>query len=153
MEAPSFRSSFTLFRVLTDMGFMPFSRTWMDRSHRAKRLAVVALGVGVFALAARTLQPSRSTAAPNVRQALEPGSRPGAIVPIGRKLGELMGQEFRILVHASELGPRYTVISPAGIVLAEDLSETEVGQAFPGLEIETMTADAPDDMHPSESDW
>src|SRR5688572_30470957 len=75
-------AAFTVFGLLVDMGFMPFSRTWMDRSHRAKRLAVVALGVGVFALAARTLQPSRSTAAPEVQQSLRTGARPGAIVPV-----------------------------------------------------------------------
>lgn len=62
-----------------------------------------------------------------------------------RQLGELHGNEFRLIVHASDLGPRYTVISPEGVLLAEDLSAAEVATDFPGLQLDLMTADAPDE--------
>jgi hypothetical protein len=101
-------------------------------------------------LAGRSFEPMRSTAAVGLNTGSPAGAAAGA--PLRRKLGELTGQSFRILVHASLDGPRYTVISPDGVILAERLSESEMARDFPALELDTMTAEAPD-ADPNATDW
>lgn len=116
----------------------------------AKRLALMGLTGALLVLAGRSFQPMQSTAAVGLNDAAPAGDATGT--PLKRKLGELTGQAFRILVHASPEGPRYTVISPDGVILAERLSESEMARDFPALELDTMTAEAPD-ADPNATDW
>lgn len=114
-----------------------------------KRAALALLGIGVFVLATRSLGPSSSVAAPGTPGAGAVLTPPGVL---GRKLGELHGQDYRLEVHAGPNGPLYTIISPDGVTLAKGLTEAEVVRDFPGLQIDTMTADTPDDGF-GERDW
>lgn len=124
----------------------------------AKRLALMGLTAALFVLAGRSFQPFRSSASIDEvgvdisLPELGAGVSPDA-TPFTRALGELRGQHFRILVHASPAGPRHTVISPDGVVLARGLTAAEVEREFPALQMETMTAEAPDDLGPSFPDW
>ena len=123
-----------------------------------KRLALMGLTAALFVLAGRSFQPFRSTAALDREgfgislPALAAGAG-GPDSPLNRALGELRGQHFRILIHASPAGPRHTVISPDGVVLARGLTAAEVEAEFPALQLETMTAEAPDDLGSSFPDW
>jgi hypothetical protein len=118
----------------------------MQGSQRSKRLALFAVTAGMLLLASRSFHPARSSASTRPIQPSDAGARAPAMPP--RLLGEIQGHEFRILVHTSELGPRYTVISPDGVVIARDLSDEDVAREFPALEFETLTADAPSDSDP-----
>ena len=124
----------------------------------AKRLALMGLTAALFVLAGRSFEPFRSTAAidkDGIAIALPalPADGDGRDSSLTRALGELRGQHFRILIHASPAGPLHTVISPDGVVLARGLSAAEVEREFPALQLETMTAEAPDELGPSFPDW
>ena len=55
-----------------------------------------------------------------------------------RLVGQLEGRENRLLMFASPEGPRYTVYSLAGDLLAPDLAADDVYRAFPDLDLSTL---------------
>ena len=52
-----------------------------------------------------------------------------------RLLGQLEGREYRVLIFASPVGPRYSVYSLAGELLQADLAADDVYRAFPDLDL------------------
>ncbi len=103
-------------------------------------------GAAAFVIVASVFQPFGSNAgvepagAADDAQAVSTAASP--IEHRGeRRIGELVGPEYRVVVTASSSGPLYTVVASDGTVKAADLTRTELARDFPALAIETMTAD------------
>jgi hypothetical protein len=60
----------------------------------------------------------------------------------GRPLGSLRGASYCVLITSGPDGPLYTVSSLDGNILASDLTQDEVWQNFPGLDIDRLTAES-----------
>lgn len=133
-----------------DIGAMRFIRLPLPApAPLTRRIVLVALAAGLFVVVGRSLTPADTEAA--VKPEVVPPT-PSVEPELLRQLCELTGQEFRILVHASRVGPRYTVISPDGVVVARSLSEEQIARDFPALELGTMTAEAPTEFDTG-ADW
>lgn len=65
------------------------------------------------------------------------------IVEPGDLIGMLEGREFRILIHHAEASPRYTICTPDGRVLREDLEAEDVYREFPTLDLQRLYLDPP----------
>jgi len=55
-------------------------------------------------------------------------------------LGTFEGRDYVLRVSAGPDGPRYTVTDASGLVLADGLTQQQVYERFPELQLETMTA-------------
>jgi hypothetical protein len=60
-------------------------------------------------------------------------------------LGVLESPDFRILIHAGDPEPLYTVCTPAGRVLAAELRAEEVYREFPMIDPTRLRVDPPDE--------
>ncbi len=95
-------------------------------------------GAMAFVLAAATFEPSPSAAGD------APGPAPRSASPrapfrarppaAGAPLGELIGGRYLVRITLLPQGPRYTVCTPDGEVLATDLPADEVYRDFPDLD-------------------
>jgi hypothetical protein len=123
--------------------YSSMSHDRLSSSQRAKRLLLLGVAGAVIVLAGRAIRPFGSSATPPARGG-QPAKAIVAPAHSGKELGQLVGRDLRVVVHSAPEGPLYSVVAANGEILAANLTETEVGQQFPGLEIETMTAD----VHP-----
>lgn len=122
------------------------------RTHFLRQLAALAVGVSTFLLIASVVEPRGTVAAEQVQgpvtqitpreaeqisQTLLARQHP-ARWPV---LGMLEGTDFLVLIYGSPHGPRYTVCSRLGELLAEDLEPADVAREFPDLDIPGMKFD------------
>lgn len=113
-----------------------------------RRTLLIAGGVCVFALVGSIISPSWSEAGDGARMKVDGGggaARPRSmpIVAPATLIGTLEGREYRILIHHAEGEPRYTVCSPDGRVLREDLLADDIYREFPDLDLRRLHLDPP----------
>ncbi len=88
------------------------------------RVVVAAAGVGVFFVAARTIDPTPSAAAPALPE--RPAEQASAPADELTSLGRFQGVEYTLHAVATPEGPRYTITDAAGGVLESLIEEGEV---------------------------
>lgn len=116
------------------------------RGHVVARVACLIIAAAVLLTVATVVDPYRTSAIENQRHIYPP---PHETHPATRSdpadsrraLGELFCNDYRVLIHASEDGPLYTVYSADGHLMAEDLHADEVYRMFPDLPIHEMFLD------------
>jgi len=119
-----------------------------DQSPRwLRRVLLVAGGVCAFALVGSLINPDWSQAG-EVDEARFPrvssgGTGLGAgrsmpIVEASSLLGTLECREYRVLIHAADPVPLYTVCSPDGRVLRENMEAGDVYREFPTIDLEKL---------------
>lgn len=69
---------------------------------------------------------------------------PRGLLRMPALLGVLESPDFRILIHAGDPEPLYTVCTPAGRVLAAELRADEVYREFPMIDPTRLRVDPPD---------
>ena len=89
-----------------------------------KRVALVMGGILLFVGVARTIRPDDTRAT----EAAGP-------TPTRAVIGTLVGPRYHVRIMAGEGEPRYTVMSPDGTVLEDDLMAHEVYHFFPDLDV------------------
>lgn len=106
------------------------------------RYLVVAGSIAGLVLVGRTFSPQSSKAdgidplpAPPAAKPAAPPSRDGRGRPF---VGELITATHSILIYADDAGPRYTIRTLTGEVLARDLAPDEVYREFPGLDLQDL---------------
>jgi len=113
------------------------------------RVAIAAAGVGAFFLAAESINPHHSTAAPSLPSAPSAGedAAPGALPEHveARSLGRYQGKDHAVHIIATPEGPRYTITDAVGNILEAKLHEDEVRSALEahGIEIGAPADNAP----------
>lgn len=70
---------------------------------------------------------------------------PRGLLRMPALLGVLESPDFRILIHAGDPEPLYTVCTPAGRVLAAELRADDVYREFPMIDPTRLRVDPPDD--------
>jgi hypothetical protein len=128
---------------------------------------LVSAGAALFAIAGSVFDPSESEADTHRHEhgaarvgtwtGSAAGHAPGALVlgdadelwPRGllrmpALLGVLESPDFRILIHAGDPEPLYTVCTPAGRVLAAEMRADEVYREFPMIDPTRLRVDPPD---------
>ncbi|MHC4976624.1 MAG: hypothetical protein ACYTF7_08465 [Planctomycetota bacterium] len=101
------------------------------------RVVIASLAVGLFVAVASVFEPENSTATPQrVVVEFDVNSRSDATY-----LGELVGKDHSVIIHATAEGPRYTAIDGLGNVIATDLQVHEVYRYLPDANLETISAD------------
>lgn len=97
-----------------------------------RRAACAGAWLWVFAVAACT--PIERQPTTNEAVTVEPvrvqASGPG---PAGHVITTLQTRDHEVTVYAGDHGLRFTVAAAGGVVLAQQLSETEFARSFPGL--------------------
>jgi len=117
-----------------------------------RRVALVAAGAGALLLVTKTISPQGSLAhlpASDIhaQRGHASGSHTDTSDQRRRLLGEIVGRNHIVRVHATQDGPRYTVCDPEGLVLEADLMAEEVYHFFPELDIKSLHFG-----HPEETD-
>ena len=114
------------------------------------RVAVAAAGVGAFFLAAESINPHRSSAAPTLPSApsADTDDAAGAVPKHvqSRSLGRYQGKDHAVHIIATPEGPRYTITDALGNILEIKLHEDELRSA---LEAHGIEIGAPADNAPS----
>jgi hypothetical protein len=101
------------------------------------RVIIASLAVGLFVAVASVFEPENSIATPErLRQDVDP-----VALSAGTYLGELVGRNHSVVIHATPDGPRYTALDGLGNVIAADLMADEVYQLLPDVNIDTLSAD------------
>lgn len=140
----------------------------MDLPRPLARAIAVLLAVVVYAAVSSVVRPDKSSAAqpgvPSITPSRQlPGVRAGgsgadrnsrahnqAAAPDRNArgwplLGELIGGENVVWIYGSPEGPRYTVCTPEGKVLQEDMAAEDVYRSFPKLDIPGMRLEPRED--------
>jgi len=125
--------------------------THTDHSPRwLRRLLLVAGGICAFALVGSLINPDWSQAgeddelrSPRVSRGASGRPDLGAgrsmpIVEASLLLGTLECREYRILIHHADPVPLYTVCSPDGRVLRENMEAGDVYREFPTIDLERL---------------
>ncbi len=107
-----------------------------SRRRRLARATLLLVVMCALAALSMWMPPSGSVAAPRDHR------RPGPA------LGELIGRNHVILIHASPDGPLYTVCRPDGATLRRHLFADEVRSAFPDIDLSKLRLDAPPPLAP-----
>lgn len=99
------------------------------------RVLAAAAGVGIFFIAARTMDPGTSAASPALP--LSSAVNPEAQVAEPISLGRFQGSDHAVHIIATPEGPRYTITDASGNILESLLEEFEVYSALEahGIEI------------------
>lgn len=100
--------------------------------------------LGVFLAAARMIDPFSSGATTVNLSGQRLGAEPAPntrVQTVPALIGTLIGAEHTLEIFVTPEGMRYTVRDRAGNVLAEQIGDDEVYEAFPSLDISTMHAD------------
>ncbi|MBL8763322.1 MAG: hypothetical protein JNM07_03535 [Phycisphaerae bacterium] len=109
-------------------------------------LAAFIVGATVLG-AASMMDPTRSRAGVEVtpgRETRPTSAGAPAVVETRVVLGQLVGREHLVKIYAGAAGPRYTVSTPDGQILREDLSATDAIRLFPALKLEGLISDPTD---------
>jgi len=103
------------------------------------RVAVAAVAVAVFFVAADSIDPHQSTAAPSLPTrpdaATENQDAPDYVK--ARSLGRYQARDHAIHIVATPEGPRYTITDPLGNILEAKLHEDELRSALEAHGIES----------------
>ncbi|MFG0256937.1 MAG: hypothetical protein ACF8GE_03440 [Phycisphaerales bacterium JB043] len=106
-------------------------------SRIAGRVVIATLSVGLFVAIASVFEPQDTTATPQRASA-----RPAAPTALdGSYMGELVGRDHSVIIHATSEGPRYTALDGLGNVIATGLTAEQVYRYLPDVNIETLSAD------------
>lgn len=121
----------------------------LDRLPAPAIRALALLGfLGLFFAAASLIKPE-GTRATTLRPDAEPQTAPTVAgqpggpmrsVPLPALLGTLNGVDYSIEVYLTRQGPRYTVLTTAGRRIAELLTEGELYERFPELDVQRLQA-------------
>jgi hypothetical protein len=115
--------------IFSDMRLMSErpATTRRTRRHIHTRRVLAAVGLGVIVVAA------------SYKPAPAPSS---AAIPIAEaaSLGWIAGPAFRIQIFATRDGTRYDVHDASGRRIAESVTQSELAERFPGININAMTA-------------
>ncbi|HBS28660.1 MAG TPA: hypothetical protein DEB06_04230 [Phycisphaerales bacterium] len=102
--------------------------------------------LAVFLAAARLIGPISSRATPadlgaasGVQPAIGPNTRTRELPAL---IGSLVGAEYGLDIFITRDGLRYTVKDAQGHTLAESITDAEVYERFPALDLSTMHAGA-----------
>jgi hypothetical protein len=100
------------------------------------RVFIAVLGVGIFFVAARSIDPGQSEALPSIA----PSQTAAGLTASGsseKSLGRYQGADHAVHIVATPEGPRYTITDAAGNILEARLHDHEVYSALEahGIEI------------------
>lgn len=115
-----------------------------------RRSLLVGAGALLFVVVGSVIDPLRSEAQVEgaERAGLVTGASdeawPRGLLSMPALIGVLESPDFRILIHAGDPDPLYTVCTPAGRVLAAELRADEVYREFPMIDPTKLRVDPPD---------
>lgn len=76
---------------------------------------------------------SHSGSGPAAKPSVAPEQKVSARGPLGKVITTLQTRDHEVTVYATSNGPRFTIAAAGGVVLAEQLTNYEFAQSFPGL--------------------
>lgn len=115
-----------------------------------RRSLVVGGGALLFVAVGSVIDPGRSEAqvdgaAPtHLIAGASDEAWPRGLLSMPALIGVLESPDFRILIHAGDPDPLYTVCTPAGRVLAAELRADQVYREFPMIDPTKLRVDPPD---------
>jgi hypothetical protein len=140
----------------------------MDLPRPIARGIAVLIAIVVYAAVSSIARPGRSSAEPpgvkvtptyqlpsigasrGSQKAAGVAQAPATNARGERLLGQLIGGERLVWIYAGPQGPRYTVATPDGRILQEDLAADDVYRSFPELDIPNMRLEPrPDSGEPT----
>lgn len=116
----------------------------------ARRALLVGAGALLFVVVGSVIDPLRSEAhidGPSPAGLIAGASDenwPRGLLSMPALIGVLESPDFRILIHAGDPEPLYTVCTPAGRVLAAELRADEVYREFPMIDPTKLRVDPPE---------